>query len=190
MIRIESMRDLRQLGIDMLTGEACAYMRRILCGLTEAGAELVTDFYGIKREGLREPWNSYACDEPAAGSFMLPNSLEANLDLAVVGLFKLGCVEVWEPRLENLWAKRGPNGDPERVSYEQRRLETPDAFKPAGYLLGIQQEDLESDFFKRRTLTVEAGDGDFWLQDHVYILRRMHNPGRSRNQHAMSGRVE
>jgi len=190
MIKIESMGDLRHLGIDLLTGEACAYSRRILCGLTQFGADLVCDFYGITSAGLREPWNSHACDERAVASFMLPRDLASNMDLSMVGLFKLGCVEVWEPRREYLTPGATEDGTEPRISYSERKAHAPREFESAGFLRGVESSDVGSDFYNTMTKTVTAGDGDFWLSDHIYLFRRYHNPGRSRNQHAMSGRVE
>lgn len=190
MIRIENMKDLRHIGIDTLTGEACAYMRRTLCGLTEAGANLVCDFYGIMRTGLRDPWNSRACDEKAVASFMLPSYLASNMDLALVGLFRLGCIEVWEPRRENMFADRGPDDQAEPVDYAKRKAAYPRQFEGAGLLLGIQPVDLDTDMYKRMTMQAPVAVGDIQSADYCFILRRMYNPGRSRNQHQMSKRVE
>lgn len=189
MIRIDNIRDLERFGIDALTGESCAYHRRMLVGLTQAGADLVCDFYGINLAGLREPWNSTACGEKAVASFMLPVRHEAWTDLATVGLFRQGCPEVWQRRRARLpfgGDLFGPNG---RVSYKWAKEQEPDAFVWDGVLVGVEDSDVDRMWYTAMTTTQEAGDGDIWWQDYVELLHRDYNPGRSRNQHAMTGRT-
>lgn len=42
-----SLSDLREFGIDVLTGEACAYSARLLCDLDEQGQRIFTDCLGL-----------------------------------------------------------------------------------------------------------------------------------------------
>lgn len=47
MIIHHNLKDLREYGIEWLTGEACHYGMRILCDLTVPGLRLVTRFFGL-----------------------------------------------------------------------------------------------------------------------------------------------
>lgn len=97
MLYVGNLRDLSQFGINVLTGEACAYGLRVLCDLTEDGAELVSAFLGGLRAGsagatgdypFQRNWNS-----GASYSVMLTRSLLFN-ELVVFALFRAGCVRV------------------------------------------------------------------------------------------------
>lgn len=48
MLIIQSNKDLEQFGIVLLTGEACAYSRRILCDMTITGYKIFCKCYGFK----------------------------------------------------------------------------------------------------------------------------------------------
>lgn len=54
---ISKLKDLEQYGICTLTGEADALGYRTLCGLTEAGRDLVAEAYGLKPDGFQDGWN-------------------------------------------------------------------------------------------------------------------------------------
>ena len=63
MKQFSSWTDLEPYGIDMLTGESCAYGYRVLCDLTEDGIELVANCLGIQnleafKLSLPEAWNT------------------------------------------------------------------------------------------------------------------------------------
>lgn len=84
---ISSLQDLSRYGIETLTGEADALSYRILCDLTEQGAAIVAETYGLVNcGGLVNPfqpaWNS------GVGSVML--SQEAWKDIGVIALFNAG----------------------------------------------------------------------------------------------------
>lgn len=48
MLTIQSNRDLEQFGIVMLTGESCAYSKRILCDLTQTGYHIFCKCFGLQ----------------------------------------------------------------------------------------------------------------------------------------------
>lgn len=48
MLTIQSNRDLEQFGIVMLTGESCAYSKRILCDLTQTGYKIFCKCFGLQ----------------------------------------------------------------------------------------------------------------------------------------------
>jgi len=77
--------DLREYGINPLTGEACAYMMRVLFDLSASGAELVARFLGISADAFADPWNSTVGEVPTVGSVMLTGPTV--IDLAVFAMF-------------------------------------------------------------------------------------------------------
>lgn len=68
-VTIDSWGDLRQLGINCLTGESCAYGLRVLCDLDEQGAAMLREYLGVAM--LAHNWNSTVGDKPAVASVML-----------------------------------------------------------------------------------------------------------------------
>jgi hypothetical protein len=93
--RLHDWQDLRQFGIDVLTGEACRVGTRILCDVTDDGMDVVCDLLGLpKSSAAFEPsWNG----GKAVASVMLPRSLWH--DLAVWCLLRR-CAEVLDTRRE------------------------------------------------------------------------------------------
>ena len=97
-IHIGNWNDLKQFGINPLTGEACAYSMRTLCDLSQKGAELMCDFLGLQ---IRSPmstvfaanWNSNVGEDTSVASVMIARGLfpdlcrfalfKANMELAV-----------------------------------------------------------------------------------------------------------
>jgi hypothetical protein len=68
--------DLKQFGINSLTGEACGYSMRLLCDLSEEGADLIRRFFGMPyNSSLCEPWNSKVDAAPTTASIMLPRGI-------------------------------------------------------------------------------------------------------------------
>lgn len=55
---ISEIQDLREFGINYLTGEACALSMRGLYDLDDQGIEIVCEALSISREGLAGGWNS------------------------------------------------------------------------------------------------------------------------------------
>lgn len=86
---------LGQFGINVLTGEACKFGMRLLCDLSEEGADLVRRFFGAPDMDCFPPnWNNYMPHggQPVA-SVLLPRSVMH--DLMVFALFTVdGCSEV------------------------------------------------------------------------------------------------
>lgn len=69
---------LRKYGINPLTGEACGYGLRILCDLTDRGADIVAGYFGmLYQTGQTFPmnWNSEVNGSPAVASVMLPREI-------------------------------------------------------------------------------------------------------------------
>src|SRR6478736_5681012 len=84
-IHVSSWEDLKQFGINALTGEACKYAQRILCDLNEDGAALIMDYLGVSM--LRDNWNSTVNDKPAVASVMLHRGSCMQLaEFAILGM--------------------------------------------------------------------------------------------------------
>lgn len=63
---------LNQFGINALTGESCAFNRRMLCDVNAEGAELIRDYLGLPYDcQFQKNWNSTVDGKPAIGSVML-----------------------------------------------------------------------------------------------------------------------
>jgi hypothetical protein len=84
---ISSWPDLRPYGIDILTGEACGLMYRILCDVNENGKKVIEKVFDVELK-MPENWNS-----GAVGSIMLP--YEMFVPFAIFALLESGCKEVW-----------------------------------------------------------------------------------------------
>ena len=85
--------DLREYGIDLLTGEACGLSYRLLCDVTARGKRTLEKALSIQQLGLAENWNHGSDDDEHVGSIMLAPGL-----LPVIGIYALldhGCREVW-----------------------------------------------------------------------------------------------
>ncbi len=75
--------DLKPYGIDVLTGEACAYNFRLLCDITAAGVDLFKSVFGL------DGWNNHG-----GRSIMLPRAMFE--PLAVFALFTVeNCSKVY-----------------------------------------------------------------------------------------------
>ena len=82
---------LREFGIDLLTGEACSLMYRLLCDLTQSGKRIVERCLSVQIQS--ENWNGGSNDDPHVASIMLAQ--EMLVPLAVFALLESGCHEVW-----------------------------------------------------------------------------------------------
>jgi len=72
---LRDFRDLREYGIDCLTGEACNISTRILCDLSEMGCKRIREFFGLPYDAkLAGSWNSGMGNPTgeSVGSVMLP----------------------------------------------------------------------------------------------------------------------
>jgi hypothetical protein len=90
MLIVRSWNDLKNFGIDCLTGEACGLSMRLLCDLTERGQRIVEKLFDVKIQPP-EAWNNG--DPPHVGCVMLP--LEMFMPLAIFSLLEVGCKEVF-----------------------------------------------------------------------------------------------
>lgn len=69
---ISDWNELQRFGINVLTGESCAYSMRLLCDVSQDGADLLCDFFGLPIDtAFQKNWNSTVGDKPAIGSIML-----------------------------------------------------------------------------------------------------------------------
>jgi hypothetical protein len=86
-IHVSSWEHLKQFGINMLTGEACAYAQRLLCDVNEEGRSLLVDYFGLAGdEAVKRNWNDTQINGlDAVGSFMLHrNSLMQVAEFAML----------------------------------------------------------------------------------------------------------
>ena len=69
---ISKVRDLEQYGINVLTGESCAYGIRVLCDVNQQGKELIEEFLGgtVNIQDASN-WNTAVDNKPSVGSIML-----------------------------------------------------------------------------------------------------------------------
>jgi hypothetical protein len=84
----------KHLGINPLTGEACALSMRILCDLNEDGASLIRDYLSLPEDCPLSPaWNGTVGDKPAIASV----TIERGMFPALVhfALFRAGCQYVY-----------------------------------------------------------------------------------------------
>ena len=87
---IRNWQGLEEYGIDLLTGESCAYGYRGLCDVTEQGAKIIKDCLGLIEDRplpMAGNWNS-----KGIGSIMLP--YEMFTPLAVFALIQANCLEI------------------------------------------------------------------------------------------------
>lgn len=70
-MKLVTIDNLIDFGINRLTGEACAFGRRILCDLNEDGRDLLADFFSISPNAFYENWNTKVGRKPAIASIML-----------------------------------------------------------------------------------------------------------------------
>jgi len=93
MKHVQNWRDLESYGIELLTGEACGLMYRLLCDVTRQGQKVIEKCFGISVT-LSEPWNGGRADDPHIGSILLPPTMF--VPLGVFALLESGCTEVWQ----------------------------------------------------------------------------------------------
>jgi len=78
--------DLKDYGIDPLTGEACAYNQRLLCDISKEGATLLKNFFGCNIDFINGTnWNSgVGMKSPAVSSIMLPKGILDDLRIFIL----------------------------------------------------------------------------------------------------------
>jgi hypothetical protein len=91
---IHTFADLRQFGINALTGESCVYSMRVLCDLDEQGVALMIDYLGLLPGStpFAPNWNSSVDGKPAVASIMLDRDCLSRL--AVFASFRAGALAV------------------------------------------------------------------------------------------------
>lgn len=82
------------LGIQPLTGEACALSMRMLCDVNAEGRQLLSDYFGIPNLEMAPPMNSRVDEQPSVGSIMLPR--QSWPEIARFGLFMKGALALYE----------------------------------------------------------------------------------------------
>lgn len=89
-VRVEGWEDMKQFGIQILTGEACGIGMRMLFDLSEKGCKLLEDFFGSCLKFQRgSNWNSKVENEEAVASVML--TVDILPELAAFCLLCSGC---------------------------------------------------------------------------------------------------
>lgn len=92
-LHINCWRDLEPLGINMLSGESCAFAMRLLCDVNETGRDLIVDYLGLPYDALlARPWNSRVNDQPSVGSILLHR--DSLLQLAAFALTRDGAMAI------------------------------------------------------------------------------------------------
>jgi hypothetical protein len=74
---LTNIRDLEPFGIQMLTGEACAFSMRLLCDINQKGLDLIQEYLGTGEIEVNSQWKNGdigGCGE-RIGSMMLPHSV-------------------------------------------------------------------------------------------------------------------
>ena len=90
---ITCLNDLREFGIDALTGEACGLGYRVLCDIDKQGKRILERCFGLKDLGAQPSWNSGSKERPHVGSVLLFYEMLA--PVSVFALLDMGCIEVW-----------------------------------------------------------------------------------------------
>jgi len=94
--------DLQTYGLNCLTGEACAYMERLLFDVNDVGRKFLADYFSVPEMCLSPNWNSKVNGAPATGSIMLCQGLYLSL-----GRFALFHVEQVDYIAEDGFALHG-----------------------------------------------------------------------------------
>lgn len=104
-VHIHGWSDLKQFGINSLTGESCAFSMRLLCDLSEEGTDLMSEFFGLPRNDaslcFAPPWNSRVGDDPSIASIMLPKGIFD--DLCRFALLAVSKVDVVIKQPDGSW---------------------------------------------------------------------------------------
>lgn len=115
-----SYENLPEYGIQILTGEACAFGQRLLCDLNEDGITLVADFLGLNPDPLsfRPRMNSQVNGKPSLASMMLTRGTIQDILKFIL------CLEGWEiiVQFRGDWI-----GRTEETHERAKRFDSPDA---------------------------------------------------------------
>lgn len=159
--QISCMNDLREYGINVLTGEACGLGYRILCDFTERGRRVLGAAFGIPNFQGAESWNGGTKEDPHVGSIMLAR--EMVMPIGIFALLELsGCQEVWQ--------------------FYKTKETIPGSFLSEDTLYGVYPN--EYDQARLKQYLAEADEHKFGRRRYAYA-----GTAGSRNQHVFSGRV-
>ena len=98
MLTLKNWSDLEQFGIDVLTGESCAYSLRLLCDVSECGLQIIREMLGAANIRPNESWNGGTTTlwngvvQTKTYSLMLPRDMFETL--ATFALLHAGFAEV------------------------------------------------------------------------------------------------
>lgn len=79
---LHDMHDLKEYGIEQLTGEACGIGLRVLCDLSPDGVALIEEFLSVKLDDQNNSWNHQS--QTGWKSIMLPYSIFNDLMVYVL----------------------------------------------------------------------------------------------------------
>lgn len=159
---ISCLRDLEQLGIFILTGEADRTGYRLLCDVSAKGKKCLERAFGVPDFKLGEAWNDNTRGEKHVGSIMLAQ--EMYLPIGIYGLLEHGCRIVYLPCLTEETKK-------EKRGWFMFSTTTLYGFD------GSSDEACEKEW-----LEVLSKEG-------FYARKFQYGEHKDRNQHQMSGRV-
>ncbi len=142
MKHISCLRDLEPHGIEILTGEACGLMMRVLCDVTKSGRSLFIEAYGLDPDTkLGDPWNSGSKENPHVGSIML-----APDDYKTLGVFALlrTCSVVYQfyPAMDTFERLREQDNSLRAIAERIKQVGT--EFEPRGVADGKPNWSLEA----------------------------------------------
>lgn len=214
MLTIQSNRDLEQFGIVMLTGESCAYSKRILCDLTWTGYQIFCKCFGLQPQHSIEKQNKVPFSEFTEA--WNPNSIQLvaitySTDGSTVKKEEAHILSVMLPynayELLGFWCLEGLTGIHSVIEFNRHTC-----LSNLDYAL--RQERISKRTHERLNLHVrhipegsiglgtydeveeEKADeyvSDFYdclkLHNKVYSVKKSGVYGSDRNQHQMSGRV-
>jgi hypothetical protein len=73
---MKTFQGLEDFGINILTGERCAFSMRLLCDMNADGVALVQDFLGLPvMSSFEKNWNSFVNGQEAVASIMLTREM-------------------------------------------------------------------------------------------------------------------
>ena len=102
-------KELEEYGFDLLTGEACGLMYRLLFDVTKQGKKILQNCFGIPELKLNANWNSGDKENPHVGSILLTRDMF--VPLAIFALLNSGYKECWATGCGGVVAFRETDAD-------------------------------------------------------------------------------
>jgi hypothetical protein len=181
---------LSAIGIEPLTGEACAYSMRVLCDLNEDGCKLIADFFGLRLPYRPMPLDHRATETEIAAYKKAMDKFEAER----AAMFHPQC-------------NSSVDGKPAVASVMLSREVMPALARFALFKAGYQYVAGPEDHVAYVAFNRTEGEGQHYLEmlldgsasaiqsGHTRVYRNMAGAGGqphvgSRNVHAFTGRVE